>query len=155
MKKTNMFEKFMDDNIDAAYRFAFTYAKNKEDAKDILNESVVKALRSLHTLKDPDKIKPWFFTIIARTALNQIKSRQKIVFMEQRDMETLETVTDDYSNMDFAQLIACLDPKYKAILVLRFLEDMTIADTAQILGLSESTVKTRLYKALELLKAEI
>lgn len=155
MKKTNMFEKFMDDNIDAAYRFAFTYAKNKEDAEDILNESVVKALRSLHTLKDPDKIKPWFFTIIARTALNQIKSRQKIVFMEQRDMETLETVTDDYSNMDFAQLIACLDPKYKAILVLRFLEDMTIADTAQILGLSESTVKTRLYKALELLKAEI
>ena len=155
MKKTNMFEKFMDDNIDAAYRFAFTYAKNKEDAEDILNESVVKALRSLHTLKDPDKIKPWFFTIIARTALNQIKSRQKIIFMEQRDMETLETVTDDYSNMDFAQLIRHLDPKYKAILVLRFLEDMTIAETAQVLGLSESTVKTRLYKALELLKREL
>lgn len=155
MKKTNMFEKFMDDNIDAAYRFAFTYAKNKEDAEDILNESVVKTLRSLHTLKDPDKIKPWFFTIIARTALNQIKSRQKIIFMEQRDMETLETVTDDYSNMDFAQLIARLDPKYKAILVLRFLEDMTIAETAQVLGLSESTVKTRLYRALELLKREL
>lgn len=155
MKKANMFEQFINENIDAAYRFAFTYAKNKEDAEDILNESVVKALRSLHTLKDPAKIKSWFYTIIARTALNHIKNRQKIVYLEDDAMEHLEPLTDDYSHISFEELMESLDPKYRQILVLRFLEDMTISEVAQILELNENTVKSRLYRALERLKLEI
>lgn len=155
MKKSNMFEIFMNENIDAAYRFAFTYVKKKEDAEDILNESVVKALRSLHTLKDTTKMKSWFYTIIARTALNHLKSQQKIVYMEDEAIEHMEPITDDYSDINFWELMEHLEPKYKTILVLRFFEDMTISEVAQILELNENTAKSRLYRALEKLKLEI
>lgn len=155
MKKTSLFENYINENIDAAYRFAFTYAKNKEDAEDILNESVVKALRSINSLRDPEKIKPWFYRIIANTALTHIKSRQKIVYLEYEDMENLDSVTDDYSNLNFNELIEKLDPKYKSIIVLRFFENMTIQEVASVLDLNENTVKTRLYKALKMLRVEI
>ncbi len=155
MKKTSLFENYINENIDAAYRFAYTYAKNKEDAEDILNESVVKALRSINSLRDPEKIKPWFYRIIANTALTHIKSRQKIVYLEYEDMENLDSVTDDYSNLNFNELIEKLDPKYKSIIVLRFFENMTIQEVASVLDLNENTVKTRLYKALKMLRGEI
>ena len=155
MKKTSLFENYINENIDAAYRFAYTYAKNKEDAEDILNESVVKALRSINSLRDPEKIKPWFYRIIANTALTHIKSRQKIVYLEYEDMENLDSVTDDYSNLNFNELIEKLDPKYKSIIVLRFFENMTIQEVASVLDLNENTVKTRLYKALKMLRVEI
>ena len=155
MKKTSLFENYINENIDAAYRFAFTYAKNKEDAEDILNESVVKALRSINSLRDPEKIKPWFYRIIANIALTHIKSRQKIVYLEYEDMENLDSVTDDYSNLNFNELIEKLDPKYKSIIVLRFFENMTIQEVASVLDLNENTVKTRLYKALKMLRVEI
>ena len=155
MKKTSLFENYINENIDAAYRFAFTYAKNKEDAEDILNESVVKALRSINSLRDPEKIKPWFYRIIANTALTHIKGRQKIVYLEYEDMENLDSVTDDYSHLNFNELIEKLDPKYKSIIILRFFENMTIQEVAEVLELNENTVKTRLYKALKMLRVEI
>ena len=155
MNKANMFEKYITENIDAAYRFAYTYTKNKEDAEDILNESVIKALRSIHTLKDPEKIKPWFYRIISNTALTHLKKQQKIVYLSDEEMESLDVVTDDYSQLDLQSLLDVLEPKYKSILVLRFFEDMTIPEVADVLGINENTVKTRLYKALNLLKIEL
>ncbi|UKI38384.1 MAG: hypothetical protein L6V93_10875 [Clostridiales bacterium] len=51
MSTRKAFEKFMEDNIDNAYRFAYTFVKNKPDAEDILSESAVKALKAIKTLK--------------------------------------------------------------------------------------------------------
>ena len=51
--KKQLFERFIRQNVDGAYRFAYTYTKNKEDAEDVVNESVVKALRALKGLKNP------------------------------------------------------------------------------------------------------
>ena len=52
MSTRKAFEKFMEGNIDNAYRFAYTFVKNKPDAEDILSESAVKALKAIKTLKD-------------------------------------------------------------------------------------------------------
>lgn len=53
MKKKQLFEKFITENIDNAYRFAFTYTKNRSDAEDVVNESVLKAISSIESLKTP------------------------------------------------------------------------------------------------------
>lgn len=53
MDKKQLFERFIRQNVDGAYRFAYTYTKNKEDAEDVVNESVVKALRCPQGPKEP------------------------------------------------------------------------------------------------------
>ena len=50
MEKKQLFETFITQNLDGAFRFAYTYMKNKEDAEDVVNESVIKALRSIRSL---------------------------------------------------------------------------------------------------------
>ena len=152
MNKRRIFEDFLSENIDRAFRFAYSYVKNREDAEDILCESVEKALKSIDSLKHPEYIKSWFYKIVSNTALTFLSKRNKRETLNIDDFSG-NSVCDDYSNLDFENLIKVLDIKYKSVLVLRFMEDMKISDIAKILNLSENTVKTRLYKALEILKA--
>ena len=155
MKKSKLFEDYITENIDSAYRFAFTYVRNKEDAEDILNESVVKAIKGINSLREPKHIKSWFFRIIANTAINYIRRQGKIVYLDYDDMEHLQKTEDDYSDLNFNELIEKLDQKYKSIIVLRFFENMTLQEIAQVLDTNENTVKTRLYKALKILKVDV
>ena len=62
---------------------------------------------------------------------------------------------DDHSQINLQIILDKLEVKYREIIVLRFMEDMTIKEIAQVTGINESTVKTRLYRALEILKVEM
>lgn len=155
MTKRKLLEKYLTENTDSAYRFAYTYAKNREDAEDIVSESVIKALRSADTLKNTDYIKPWFYKIIANTSMTHLKKKGKVVFINYENAEKESFREDDYSNLTFQCLIENLDVKYKPIIVLKYLDNMTIKDISQILGVNESTVKTRLYTALKILKFDM
>lgn len=155
MSNLKLFEKYLTENLNPAYRFAYSYTKNQQDAEDIVNESVVKAIRSIHQLKNIQYMKVWFYKIIANTALTYLKKKQKVVFLEDANWEDTTGIADDYSILNVSDMIAILPPPYKAIIVLRFFENMTLHEIAQVLQLNENTVKTRLYKALKLLKADM
>lgn len=155
MKKTDMFESFINENLDSVYRFAYSYTKNKEDAEDVINESVVKAIRSLDSLKKSDSIKPWFYRIVANTALSALKAKSKLVYMDKEELEPIQASEDDYSKLNFMDIVENVPVKYKEIIILRYFENMKISEVAQVLGLNESTAKTRLYKALEILRVNI
>lgn len=154
MNKKQLFEQYITDKdcLDQAYRFAFTYTKNQQDAEDVVSESVIKALRSIHKLKTEQYLKTWFYKIIINTALTQIKKTQKTVFVEYTTLDDLQSRTDDYSNISFLEMIQQLEETYRVIIALRFFEEMKMKEIAEILDINENTVKTRLYRALELLK---
>lgn len=76
--------------------------------------------------------------------------------METDDIEYhLAGVTDEYTNMDLKKAIESLPNSYRAIIMLRFFEDMKIDEIANVLEENVNTIKTRLYKALKLLKIEL
>lgn len=153
MKKKQLFEKFITENMDNAYRFAFTYTKNRSDAEDVVNESVLKAISSIESLKNPVYIKQWFYKIISNTAVNMIRTRRNFESVD--DTEDRLISEDDYSKITLMSIISRLDIKYREIIILRFLEDMQLNEIAEITGVNENTVKTRLYRALEKLKADM
>ena len=153
MNKTKILNEYITQNIDSAYRFAFTYVKNREDAEDVVSESMIKAMKYIGSLKNPQNIKAWFYKIISNTALNFIKKRNRTVSID--DSTLIPAANDDYSEINLESILNCLEQKYREIVVLRFLEDMKIGEIAQILEINENTVKTRLYKALKVLRAEM
>ncbi len=152
MNKRQILENFLTENADNAYRFAFTYTKNLQDAEDVVNESVIKALRSVGTLKNTQYIKSWFYKIIVNTSLTHLKASKKLNLVNYEDAAANSFSEDDYSNLSLSSLTEKLDVKYKSVIVLRFLENMTINEISRILDLNENTVKTRLYKALAIIK---
>ncbi|WMI81030.1 sigma-70 family RNA polymerase sigma factor [Anaerotignum sp. MB30-C6] len=157
MNKKQLFEQFITnkDNLDQAFRFAFTYTKNQQDAEDVVSESVIKALRSIHKLKNTQYLKTWFYKIIINTALTQLEKNKKVVVTDYETLDDLQSISDDYSNISFTQMIQHLDENYRVIIVLRFFERLQIKEISQLLDLNENTVKTRLYRALELLKIDM
>ncbi len=157
MKNKQLFEEFIMQNIDGAYRFAFTYTKNKEDAEDVVNESVVKAIKSISSLKNAEYIKTWFYKIIVNTYYTYKKKNSKIIPLdfEDEDEHIVPYCEDDYSNIGLYDMLKVLEEKYRCIIILKFCEEMTFKEISDVLCVGESTVKTRFYKALEILKAEL
>lgn len=155
MSKRQLLEQFIIENLDSAYRFAYSYTKNREEAEDVVGESVLKALKSIGQLRDVTRMKSWFFRIIINSANESHRSRSKICVMGEEELENLIPPSLPEPIKDFESMTNILPVELRNIIVLRFLEDMKIRDIAELLDTNENTVKTRLYKALRMLRLEM
>ncbi|OUQ56469.1 RNA polymerase subunit sigma-70 [Tyzzerella sp. An114] len=155
MSNRQLLEKFITENLDNAYRFAYSYTKNSQAAEDVVSESVIKALSAIDTLKNKEFLKTWFYRIIINTAISRIRSEQKIIYIDSKDTDIYEKTFDDYSHITLNEFIEKLDEKYKIVIILRYFEDMTLEEISKVTGENLSTVKSRLYRGLKILKTEM
>ena len=147
--KRKKVEKYLIENREYYYRLAYSYVKNEADSLDIIQESIIKALTSIESLKEIEKVKSWFYKIVIRTSIDYIRKNKKY-----NDMVDISEIinngkSDQYKDLDE------LDETYKTIIILRYFEDMKINDIADILDENPNTVKTRLYAGLKKLKIDI
>jgi RNA polymerase sigma-70 factor (ECF subfamily) len=126
---------------------------------------MLKALKYLTSFRRESKFSTWLVQIAVNEARLRVRKERKSLY-ESID-ETGENESGDYMPNDFAdwreipsealhtkqlrqaleKAIAALAPKYREVLVLRDVDQLSIADTAQALGISEANVKTRLLRA--------
>ena len=148
--------KFIIENREGYYRLAYTYVKNQQDALDIVQEAICKALESQHKLKNPDGIKSWFYKIVVHTALDFLRKSNKIVLTEDEILEDIGgSRSDNYEDTDLMSALDRLSDENKTIVVLRYFEAMKLQDIASIMNIPESTVKTKLYSSLKKLRIEL
>ncbi|WP_136605160.1 RNA polymerase sigma factor [Paenibacillus dokdonensis] len=138
------------------YRLAFSYVKNKEDALDIVQESIYKAMMNIELLKNPDAVKSWFFRIVVNTALDFLRRNKKVHAMDHEMIETYTPGAEDvYTDIDLKRTLDDLPEKYRGVIILRYFEDLKIDEVAAVLGENVNTIKTRLYQALQLLRVKM
>ncbi|MEG0766857.1 MAG: RNA polymerase sigma factor, partial [Clostridia bacterium] len=106
-------------------------------------------------LRNQEQIKSWFYKIISNTALTLLRKKKKILPLEDDTLADLLGGEADIDNLSFESMIHLLRPEYKSIIVLRFFEEMTLEEIAQTLNINLNTVKSRLYRALHQLRAEM
>lgn len=155
-EKFKLVEAFIIENREAHYRLAYSYVKNKETALDIVQDSIVKALNSIDKLDDMAYLKTWFYRIIVNTAIDFIRKHQRISIMEEETLDLhLPKSVDKMTDFDLQNAIDQLPPTYKTLIILRFFEDLKIDEIAEVMGLNVNTAKTRLYRALKILRIEV
>jgi RNA polymerase sigma-70 factor, ECF subfamily len=138
------------------YRLAFSYVKNQEDALDIIQESIKKALISIEAIQKAESIKSWLYTIIIRTSIDFLRRQKKITPMDDQTIELLSHGNvDEYNDIDLSNALEELPVKYKTVIILRYFEDMKLDQIAEIIGENVNTVKTRLYRGIKLLRISI
>lgn len=143
---------YIEGNQQAFYRLAFGYAKNADAAMDIVQEAVVKALSNVHKLRRVETMRTWFYRILVNESLTYLRKNKRFVYDESQ-MEKLQSKQRDTAQeMDVWQAVQSLPPKLRTVILLRFFEDMKLEEVAQVTQSNLSTVKTRLYKALDVLK---
>ncbi|MFB5936602.1 sigma-70 family RNA polymerase sigma factor [Peribacillus frigoritolerans] len=148
------FQILIEDEQDALYRFAFIYVRNETDAIDIYQQTVCKALTSIHTLKEPAYFSSWLTRILINVAIAFLNKRNKTVLIEQTDLEKIEDPNQPKveEQMDLLQVLGELDDKYKTVLLLRYYQDYQVKQIAEMLNCPEGTVKTNIRRGLKVLK---
>ncbi|AXI00782.1 RNA polymerase subunit sigma-70 [Sporosarcina sp. PTS2304] len=152
-EKFQLVESFLVENQETHYRLAYSYVRNKENALDIVQDSIVKALQSIHGLKEISFLKTWFYRILVNTAIDFIRKHKRMTVTEDAVLNTLlPHVQNEPSNTDLQNAINRLDPFEKSLIILRFFEDMKIDEVAIILNENKNTIRTKLYRTLKKLR---
>lgn len=142
-------------NKESLYRLAYSYVHNPDDALDIVQESICKAIYNMYSLKNPEYIKTWIYKIVVNSSLDLLKKRKQIVSLDDEALSGFElSEADNYKDVDLQKAVEDLPVQYRSIVVLRFFEDLKIEEIAAILGENVNTIKTRLYKSLKMLRIQ-
>lgn len=148
------FEYLMNINKEGLYRTAFAYVKNEQDALDILQDTVYKAYISMDKLKEPKYFKTWLTRIIINNSINFMNKNKKIVYIiddMKNDSNYYEENRID-EKLDMLNSIEKLEEKCKTVIVLKYFQDLTIAEISHVLDCPIGTIKTYLNKGLNKLR---
>jgi len=136
------------------YRIAFAYLNNETDALEAVQEATCRAYVKLAKLKEPRYFHTWFIRILIHCCIDEQKRKRKLLPLFQLP----DTLAADLALDERLQLGMAVDrlaPKLRHIIILKYYEDMTLAEIASLLQKPEGTVKTWLNKALKELRRTV
>lgn len=150
---------------DIAYKKAYSILKNHHDAEDIAEDTFVKTLEKIDTIKKPNEFTSWISKVAENKAKDLIKKSKPTYMGEDFEYTTddpnsdqsalPENVAESNENIDlYKQLISKLSDNQRTALVLNRIEGRTFKEIAEMLGCSESTVKSRVRLGEDKLKKE-
>ncbi len=144
---------YLTENREKFYRFACSYAKGKEASLDIVQNAICKALEHYGDIRDISKINSWFYRVLLNEVYSYLKKHSREYATADEEMPEGIYHEAAYDKDDEVyRMVEKLPENLKTVIVLRFYEDLPLADIARITGVNLSTVKTRLYTALKKLK---
>ncbi|SFA71201.1 MULTISPECIES: sigma-70 family RNA polymerase sigma factor [unclassified Bacillus (in: firmicutes)] len=143
------FETLIKDESAKLYRTAFLYMRNKEDALDVLQDTVTKAFVSIHQLKSPEFFSTWLIKILIRTAYHLLEKKKKFVLTGDDLLNQMVDIQSkkSESEIDLSVALAQLEMHYQTVIILFYYHDLSIRKIAETLGKPEGTIKTYLRRA--------
>jgi RNA polymerase sigma-70 factor, ECF subfamily len=156
------------------YRLAMKILGDTNDAEDVLQETFIKAFRSLPAFEGRSSISTWLYRIAANEALMLVRKRKPEANMVSSDAgsEDDDDVSPPAQIVDWCclpenellsseaqafldQAIQTLSPNLRIVFILRDIQGLSIRETAEVLKVSEMAVKTRLLRARLQLREEL
>jgi RNA polymerase sigma-70 factor (ECF subfamily) len=144
------------------YRFVLIKVGRREEAEDITHQVFLRAWQSIRTYSHRgNPFGSWLYRIARNQVIDRYRSRKDDVSLEMIDADTLSFQTkqpDVSTRIDMERVIAAvhrLKPDYQDVIVLRFVEDLSISETAEIMHKTEGAIKLIQHRAIEELKKEL
>jgi RNA polymerase sigma-70 factor (ECF subfamily) len=151
------FDRLIRPRLDRQIRFAMSLLRDESDARDVLQETCLRAWRELPRLRDPSRFDSWMNQILVNVARTHLKRRQRVHVREMPPQEIERTdgrqETTDGGSADFSEsdmirrAFARLDADKRTLLILRHVEGRSVLEIARLLRVPEGTAKWRLHAA--------
>ncbi|MBF0634214.1 MAG: sigma-70 family RNA polymerase sigma factor [Nitrospinae bacterium] len=153
------FRRLMEPLFDKMYASAYRLTGSRDDAEDLVQETFLKAYRSIDRFEEGTNPGAWVYMIMRNTFLNNIRSkkgREVLLFdeeMAERLADTSESyVSDEKMDEELQAVLNSLPPDMKEALVAREVNGLSYQEIADSMGLPIGTVKSRINRAREALK---
>jgi RNA polymerase sigma-70 factor (ECF subfamily) len=155
----------------AVYHIVYKIVRNEETARDLVQETFMKAFSSLASYRSEYRFSTWLYKIAANCSIDFLRKKRIDALSLDRPVETkdgsVELEVADYSfhperdlerkqqRVSIEEAIDSLPPKYREVIVYRHKDDKSYEEIADLLNVPVGTVKARIFRARELLKKKL
>lgn len=170
-QKVTIFDKEFLPHIDSMYNFAYRLTFDEDDAKDLVQETYLKAFRFIDSFQQGTNAKAWLFRILKNSFINDFRKKSKQpAKVDYQEVETFynsdnvdESITTDLRVETVQDMIGdevstalnALAVDFRTVIILCDLEGFTYEEMAKILDIPIGTVRSRLHRARNLLKEKL
>lgn len=143
------------------YSVAYGITNDRDEAQDLTQDSFVCVLENIETLKEPEKFKKWLMSITANKSKDYLKKKKPAILTDEQNfiIENLEeneisvlperAVDTEERAQEMRDIIESISEDKRLCLILRYKYEMSYAEIAQALEISEGAVKSRIFRAKE------
>ena len=136
----------------AVYRIAFAYCKNSADAEDIMQETFITHFLTNIDFPNDKAEKAWLINVAANKCKDMLRSARYRYLYNSAPLDESILVYETPDESMVYHAVMELPQKYRIVIHLYYYEGYSAAETARIVGCTETAVQTQLYRARRLLK---
>jgi RNA polymerase sigma-70 factor (ECF subfamily) len=146
---------------DALFHFLYRMTGNREDAEDLAQEAFVRIYRALPRFRSGSPFKPWMYKIAVNLAINHYNARKPTAQLAEEYPSASPFTSPELmaelreTQRDLRKALLQLPEQYRAILLLRHLNELSYQDIADALGVPIGTAKVRLHRARKMLQSKM
>ncbi|MBT2287186.1 sigma-70 family RNA polymerase sigma factor [Paenibacillus polymyxa] len=140
------FIRLIRDIENSLYNTAKSMLRKEEDVADAIQETILNAYKSVHTLREPRYFKTWLFRILINECNTMLSRRSLSTAYAEVPSEKREQ-SSPYDEVDMREAVDRLEESKRIVVVLHYFEDLSLRQVADALNISESAVKMRLTRA--------
>ena len=145
------------------YRFLICFSGNQNDAEDCTQEVFIRVLNNLSNFNGSKNMKTWIFSIAKHVAVDHYRKKKFTSFFKDgfftqissNDKEPHELIEQIEMKKCVHEAISKLRPNYRAVVILRGINEFSVKETSEVLRCSESKVKVDYHRALKELKKRL
>ena len=138
------FAELIQSQMQNMYKTARAMLRDDEDAADAISDTILVCWEKLKQLKKEEFFKTWMTRILINKCNDYLRQRKKVYPVE--EVEATPVSPEAYENIEWMEMINCLDEKYRLIMVLYYVNGFNPTEISAILHMPDSTVRTRLAR---------
>lgn len=154
---TNAFSYIVDRHKDKAFNLAFRICGSREEAEEIIQDSFLKAYRSLGGFKMQSSFATWFYRIVYNTAISNVRIKKKgVLSLEDFPADATDFIGNNSSEeeaekeyrsalLNFA--LQKIKEEERGLITLFYYEEMSPEEISEVTGISKSNIKVKLFRA--------
>lgn len=170
-EKQELFDKEFMPHINSMYNFGFRLTLDRDDAKDLVQDTYLKAYRFIESFQKGTNAKAWLFRILKNSFINDYRKKSKEpAKVDYQEVETYYNSEDvdrqitpdlrvealqDMIGDEISNALNALDVDFRTVIILCDLEGFKYEEMAKILDIPIGTVRSRLHRARQLLKEKL
>jgi RNA polymerase sigma-70 factor (ECF subfamily) len=165
------FAELVDLYKDRVYHISYRMLGNRQEAEDVAQETFIRVYNNLTSYNPQYKFSTWIYRIATNLSIDYIRRRKQTLSLDAdiSGSEGLdwhdrfsdnslgpeeEVLADEFQN-EVQGAIMDLNPKYRAVMVLRYIEDLSLQEISETVKLPISTIKTRIHRGREALRKKL
>ncbi|MEI0739044.1 RNA polymerase sigma factor SigW [Paenibacillus sp. JTLBN-2024] len=156
---------------DKIYHLAYRMLSNRHEAEDIVQETFLRVYRNLDRYDQNQKFSTWIYRIATNLCIDRLRKKKPTYSLDaemndQEGMDGYSMIPSDNRTPEseallsetqqiIYQAIDSLPAKYKSVMILRYLQDLSLQEISDVLGMPVTTIKTRVHRGREFLRKKL